>query len=662
MALSAVRLPFLEPASQDSPDADPPQARSRSELAQDTQSENVMPTVTPAPTQSASSVPDVYTSGGSTADNPPRRVTASSSQGASRVPVYSSYDFMQGYLENETYPILVDGKPWDNGSTNIVQYWQPGGGNSYWDYWNDGEAWDSPNHLWKDDQGTWHRYTKEVVQDGAGRKVTAYVLVDRPGPGVMDKLWFTHDATQAFLGVLSQGNTFWPTDPPEVTDWGNLARLGNLRIEVDDKRVFDGPIQLWFSGDAQQLTPALRSILVWRYGVFGSDGNIVPIGYQKHLKVLVYGGVNKPKWFMATGLTFSGELRVQAYTGASDLPLEQMNPAAQNVLHPESYLETRAHPQSYQLIVQPGAPLVLEFEGVGTVSALQVKVGKQYDPKQLWLKVQYGEEVGMDLPLLGFFSEPEQVSLHRSTPVGVVNAGDAYLFYSNWPMPYQNGMRIIFTTSGGPVPITVQLAAKATVYDTQLRAVYTPDQKLQMYGPDYQVHLDGDGKLVGLVLVTKDQQFDAIPQFKDKQTGKEDISRLAWPMGYLEGNLTLTDGTGEMRLYSGLEDWAEGGFYFNSGFTIPRGGSNRPFAGILRYAGGKDGYATLFRYFNDLSAFPFKGGLTLSFGHGTWENNFPVTYGSTVFYYWRVPGANAMRLPASDYVTVTQPQAKDTGP
>jgi hypothetical protein len=41
----------------------------------------------------------------------------------------------------------------------------------------------------------------------------------------------------------------------------------------------------------------------------------------------------------------------------------------------------------------------------------------------------------------------------------------------------------------------------------------------------------------------------------------------------------------------------------------------------------------MFRYFNDLSAFRFKKGLTLSFQHGTWKNNYPLRYGVAVFYY-----------------------------
>ncbi|HEX7618442.1 MAG TPA: DUF2961 domain-containing protein, partial [Verrucomicrobiae bacterium] len=104
-------------------------------------------------------------------------------------------------------------------------------------------------------------------------------------------------------------------------------------------------------------------------------------------------------------------------------------------------------------------------------------------------------------------------------------------------------------------------------------------------------------------------------------------------MGYLEGNLMLLDGAGRNRLFGGHEDWADGGFYFNRGYTNPPGGANRPFGGILRYKDGPDGYATIFRYFDDLSAFQFQDGLQMNLGHGTWNNNFPVKFGVTAYYY-----------------------------
>ncbi len=571
-----------------------------------------------------------------------------------KVPVYRSSDFLTGYLTNLTDPIIVDGKPWDYGSTNMVQYKaSQGGGTTYWDYWSEDEDWASINHQWRDDQGNWHTYSKETIEDPSGKRVTAYVLLDRQGPGVMDKLWFTQDPTQAFLSLLWKVNLFWSADAPDVVEWGSLSKLGNLRIEVDDAIVYDGPIESWFAGDAQLLPEPLKQILVWHYRQFGSDGNIIPIAYQEHLKVSVYGGKGKPKWFMATGISLPPGTHVKPYS-TDDLPIDQMAAQAENVQRPETFVDSLPNPQSFEFKVQAGYPSTVSFQGAGTIAAMQIKLGKQYDPRELTLRVRYGTTVGIDLPLLAFFSEPDHLSFHHSTPIGVLDTRDAYLFYSNLPMPYQNDISIeVSTQSPNPIPLTVKLAQLETTFGTQLRTQYNPPKRLETNGPDYGLHVDGDGKMVGLVLITGDQQYDQIPKPKTTESDSEEIDQRVWPMGYLEGNLTISDGAGSLRMYSGQEDWAEGGYYFNAGYTTPTGGSNRPFGGILRYKGGPDGYATLFRYFNDLSAFRFKNGLNLTFGHGTYRNNFPVAYSTVVYYYLQMPGAPTVTLPASDLQVVT---------
>lgn len=616
-------------------------------------------------------IPLVKARGRMSADLPGGSSPASGTTGAllgsvEKMPVYSSFDFLTGYLSNLNYPIIVDGKPWDVGSTNMEQLRAKGGGTSYWDYWSEGEPWDSPNHLWLDDHGHAFTYRTETVKDASGKSATAYVLVDRQGPGVMDKLWFTHDPTQSFMGVLLQSSVFfWTIDPPEVTEWGSLAKLGNLRIEVDGRAVYDGPILKWFSGDAQQLPPVLKKVLTWHYRQMGSDGNIVPITYLNSLKVSVYGGTGKPKWFMATGMTLPPGTLVKPYAGtANDLPLKEMEQLAQNILSPESFINALDYQRTDDQSVQAGAPASLAFDGAGTVAALQFQIEKQYDPRRLWLKIKYGDETGLDLPLLAFFSEPDQISLHHSSPIGVIDADKSYIFYTNMPMPFQNGMTIqLSTNSATPIPVKVKIATLNRTTNTQLRALYEPEQKLTVHGPDFSMNVEGSGKMVGLVFTSKDQQFDLVPKVMDEKTGEEDNAKKIWPMGYLEGNLTIVDGEGNSRYYSGQEDWAEGGYYFNSGYTTPPGGSNMPFAGILRYQGGRDGFAVLFRYFNDLSAFRFKNGLHLSFGHGTWQNNFPVTYGATLFYYHEIPGAAITHLqPVEDATLSISRRVRDTGP
>gem|GEM_PF-1452052 len=571
------------------------------------------------------------------------------------IPVYRSADYLTDYLSNRNYPIIVDAKPWNNGSTNVFQYQDKLGGNTFWDFWGDDEPWNSPYHMYQDDSGKWQTYHEVPVYDTKGKYYPAYLMVDRRGPGVMEKLWFTQDATATFLSLLDPFGWFKEKDPPELVEWGNLSKLGNLRIEVDDRIAYDGPIKNWFSGDAQQLPVSLRKIFVWRYQDYGSSGNVIPIPYQNHLRVMTYGGTGKPKWFTATGVTLPALMRVQPYSGsASDLPLDAMARSADTILQPEKYLNTLDNPQNYQFNVRRGAPALVQLPGDGAVESIQVRVPKGSDLKPLNLKVRYGSETGMALPLLGFFSEPGNLSLHHSTPIGAIEEANTLLFYSNFPMPYHNGIEIeISSNSNSQTPVSIRLARSDEVYNTQLRVFYQEPQRLEIYGPDYTAKISGDGKLVGLVLVTKDQEFDQVPKLyiPDKKPLEEDPKGKSWPMGYLEGNLTLYDGKENFRLYAGHEDWADGGFYFNSGYTAPPGGANRPFGGILQYKGGKDGYATLFRYFNDLAAFRFKNGLQMNFGHGTYRNNFAVKYGLTAFYYQDIAGVPGVNLPAFKYLS-----------
>ncbi len=524
----------------------------------------------------------------------------------------------------------MDGQPWDNGSVDILRLQEPGGGTSYWDYWGEAQDWGVLDHQWRDEQGNWHTYSTETIQDASGHPVLAFVLVNRRGPGVMDRLWFTNDAVTAISGITN------PSNPNELIEWGNLSRLGKLRIDVDGQTIFDGPIQLWFSGDGEGLPEKIRDILVWHYRLLGADGSIIPVPYQESLKVYVYGGEKKPKWFMATGVELPAGTKVQPYN-KDLLPLDRIDELADNVTNPEKFIKSEPT-VNYAFMVQQDSPAIVAFSGSGTITAMQLRIGKAYDAKNVALTVRYGTRVAFSLPLLAFFTEPSRLVYHRSTPIGVVDIGDSNLFYSNLPMPYQDGISLeLSTDSIKPVPVEWQVAKRETSFNTELRVLYTPFQQLQVYGPDYVVHLNGNGKVVGLVFDSQDQHYSLVPHVRTKDPSKDDIDKIVFAMGYLEGNLTLKDGAGNSRYYSGQEDWAEGGYYFNLGYTTPPGGGNLPFAGVFRYKGGTDGFASFFRYFNDLSAFRFQNGLDLSFGHGTFRNNFPVSYSTVVFYYLAVP-------------------------
>jgi len=543
----------------------------------------------------------------------------------------SASDFLRGYLTNRTHARIVENQPWINSTVNVKQYQEPLGGVTYWDFFSELENWDSPFFMWQNDDGQWQPYRKDTI-----RNSTAYVIVDRQGPGAMDKLWFTQDAVWMLATEESKKNVGPLRTMDELLEWGNLDKLGNLRIEVDERVAYDGAMVDWFSGKALGLSPDLARVLTWRHREFGSNGSIVPVLYQKHLRVLTYGGTKKPKWFLATGVRFPDATRVQPFTGKITLA-NDLN--ARHVLEPEKYLDAFTNVRAFDVQLVPHQPATIRLPGAGTIAALQIRIAKKFDARQIFLRVKYGDQVGIALPLVALFGDHKQIVAHRSTPLGIIETHDAYTFYSNLPMPFQNDVTLELV-SPVALNLNVRLATASDTTHTQLRALYRASEPLAARSPDFVAALPGNGKLVGLVLVTDEQAFDKIPKvFLPDKPNVEDPEKKPWAMGYLEGNLTLRDGAGTTRVYAGHEDWADGGFYFNRGYTEPSGGANRAFGGILRYQDGKDGYATIFRYFNDLSVFRFKNGLQMSFGHGTWQNNFPVKFGLTALYYFEIPGA-----------------------
>lgn len=607
------------------------------------------PAVQSTPLATTSLVPSLI-AGATASPTPKSTPSATGTYTASRTPTkiaeLNLVGLMSDYLGNHTYALVRDSTPWANNSVNVWQYSQPRGGVSLWDYFASTfgqgfeEDWRSPRYGWLNDKGVWVPYRTEIVKDSQGLNAASYVIVDRMGTGVVDKMMFTH------YSVDSR-----PDDPaPDLAEWGYLSRLGMIKIEVDDRIAYDVPIELWFSGQAVCLSPENARLFFWRYRDFGSNGSVLPIPYQEHIKISVYGGVEKPKWFTFTGVTFPAGMHVKPFFGCLDAASqESITSLSRNVTAPETYLSTLGG-QTLTRDLQPAVvgqynppsqessvPSRLAFQGKGTLLALQFKIPKSYDATSIDLRISYGNDVAIDMPLVAFFSDQDRLVIHRSAPIGVVQDPrdpNAYLFYSNYPLPYQNGMAVELATRSAPIIIQVSYALSPESAKSQFRATYDDFRThpaLEPLGPDYVARLPGNGKLVGVVLATRDYVFD--PKSIPGPPPEVYPGTIVFPMGYMESNVTLKDGSGVTRVFSGLEDFADGGYDFAS--DQGPGAKNLPFAGVLAFSWKppEKGFFTIFRYLPDQSAFRFKDGLILAFQHGTWQNNYPVRYGLTTFYY-----------------------------
>lgn len=597
--------------------------------------------VLPTPTPPITVIPVVATREPSPTPMPSSTATRTPTATATATPIVVRTEiaarFLTDYLLNRTYADIVEARPWAATSLNVWQYTQEMGGVTFWDYFASTfgqgfeEDWSSSRYGWLDEQGRWQTYRQETVKDARGRDVTAYVLVDRTGPGAIDKIVFTQYSVAARPGDSRN---------PDLAEWGLLANLGRMRIQVDGRTVYDVPVEEWFSGAALCLPPDLARLFFWRYRDFGSSGGIFPIPFQSSVKVSVYGGIEKPKWFTVTGVTFPPDARVNALGGCLDAATQDaLRTAAPNVTAPEAYLQGE-DVTSVSLAIAPPSASQWRLDGAGTLTGLQLRVPRNYDVSALDLTLAYGDERGVTLPLIALFSDQDRMVKHRSAPIGVVDdPEDAryYLFYLNYPLPFQHGLTLALATRGGAVTVEARYARSSQVKNTQFRIAYdglNSRPPLQPLGPDYRLTLPGDGKLVGVVLTTRGYEYNA----KEIPAPPPDLVRGAgvFPMGYMESNVTLRDGRGAVRVYSGLEDFADGGYDFDS--DKGAGGRNLPFAGVLGFSFNppEKGYFTIFRYWNDLCAFRFKQGLSLAIQHGTWKNNFNVRYGAVVLYYAQV--------------------------
>lgn len=560
------------------------------------------------------------------------------------IPILTYDDLISDYFGNRTYSRIIESKPWINNSFHRTLYEK--NETSVWDFFypRDRDDWESADYGWQDDEGVWRSFTKGNIHGE-----TSYIIVDRDGPGVVDKMIFTQHSYKD-----RQDEDF-----EDLNDWGYLSKIGKLLIEVDNEKVYEGPIRQWFEGYAFGNNPEkdLLTLFFWKYKDMGSNGSTLPIPYQKHIKISVYGGEEKPKWFIITGATFPQETKIESFKGRlSDSIINKINTNKENITHPENYINQY---QTDEVVFYVGdQSQKIQKEDRGTIEALQFRIPKNYDVLQLKFKISYGYETGIDLPLLAFFGDQDKdpktgaVVTHHSTPMGIIDdpkdPQNYYLFYSNYPMPYQNGITIEVTTKSLPVTIPAKIAFSDRTSNTRFLVRYDgylDHPKLVIGSEDYKINVSGNGKLVGFILATRDQQSRNIPS--PSPYPNQGAGRTVWPMAYLESNVNMSDSRkGTARILSGIEEIGETGYWANDAYTNPAGGGNRYFSGILgasferekgrEYDMREDSYVTFFRYYNDLSAFRFIDGLKISIQHGTWKNNFPVRYGATLFYYLEI--------------------------
>ncbi len=510
-------------------------------------------------------------------------------------------------------------RPWLNSTTNIAWHTTlPWGGVTYADRFYDERPWTSKEHLWQDDQGDWHEYEKRGDE---------YILVKRNGPGVVNRLWFSYDDA-------SQLTDFQKLDPRNYNymTWGNLDKLGFLKITIDGQVVFNRPITEYFSGKPFGIPDQIGELINWKVPEMGSVGSLLKLSYAKSVEISVYRG-EQPRFFAIDGLTFPLTTKVIPFTGRPTDYSKLATPLLSRIIkNPDVYLNTVGQKPESRLLKTNTKDGSIDFPGTGTIEAIQLKVPKHVDQGKLTLRIRYGSETAVSMPLIAFFGEKDRLSFHKSFPLSIIEDGDSILYVGNLPLPFDQGMALeVHHADGQRVDIAAQYVRSNRTVPSRLYVDFGSDEKLLANGPNYVRTVVGSGKVVGMVLTTKDQcQMCVRREYFDNGI---EVVFFPHQFGFLEGNVEIDTGKGTL-IHSSIEDFFNGGIYWN---LFHQGVPNQPYthhSGLLsgQWDGAKP-FGTFYRYFHGTDGIEFTNALKVSMQHGVFNNNWPVTYALTIYYY-----------------------------
>lgn len=448
------------------------------------------------------------------------------------------------------------------------------------------------------------------------------------GPGAITFMWFAYKSSDD------------PNDPlygqPGLMEWGRMGDVGNIRVYIDGQLAVNAPITEFLSG---QTIPQIKPLL-WHHAKNGGNGCLLPITYNRTIEVATTGC---PRWF-TIGITRFLEPQPPLETLAS----HPIGPAeaeevgqldklwANPLIYPEligSRQETRA------LAIPPGSGAEIWVPGSGTITALRFEVPQGVED-QLGLEMYWDQETtpSVSLPFRALFGRPEETSPYQSFATGIVpQAGllalqKKNLFYSNFPMPFQNGARIVVTNSGletANVKAVLYLDPQTT--DTRFTVRFSPRVTLDPETPEYQpLSVNGCGRLAGLMLHAAEFDYGSITV--DPPKGK-------WRFCFVEANITIRIDDNPPLYYSSWEDITGAGSYWNSQWNWEgiKERANTAFGGIAFIEPERQDLS-IYRYFLPLEAPEFSRSLSLTLQHGantTPEGRGRIALSGTFFLYLR---------------------------
>ncbi|WP_084525821.1 glycoside hydrolase family 172 protein [Nocardia vaccinii] len=427
------------------------------------------------------------------------------------------------------------------------------------------------------------------------------VVAEDHGPGEIDSIWFTRDR-------------------------GNVASMGNIRIELDGAIVLDAPLQAVVSGSvgAPFAFPLVADAGRSPGGVYIK----VPMPYRDSMRVSIARNL---QYYHVTYRRFPDPIGVRTFdrSDRAEDVLAMLRRAGMSDPKPP---KANAQRQTRTVDILPGATVpVARAAGPGAVSALRLRMPSEAAFTGLRLRIGFDGRQTVDAPVSEFFGlglgTPGAIPV-RSLMFGADLAPGGWLS-AWWPMPFIANVTVsLVNTTGVPVrgvdtdmvvdPDPLWAVALATGaaghFSTHSHAGPT------VPGQDWSFADElGHGKFVGVSHTMRGHRIGT-------------SSGIRWP-AFLEGNeRAYVDGASTPQIPgTGTEDFYEGGWFFDFGrrFSLPLTGSPTERSSG---PGCADYCLTAYRLMLP-DAVNYLFSLRFGIQHGPFDDDQQADYSSTAFLY-----------------------------
>jgi len=433
-----------------------------------------------------------------------------------------------------------------------------------------------------------------------------YVLFDEVGPGVVDRVWMTGFESY-FFGTFS----------------------GDVAFEFDDEPSprWTGKRSDWFGGAT---APFLAPLAGDPSSSSGGFYSVLPLSFAKRLRIT---STVVPNYLNVTWTRLPRNANVTSFQPEDDTSALAAQLASAGAEDPKGV--TPDLDVEGPLQIAPGSEAVLwEREGPGTVLGLELfPPGSDEIPEGLVLEGTWdgAPEPQVAAPLSDLFG----ASLGEGAR-SIAFGRESGRFYFYFPMPFARSARLSIRNHGSSSFQGFRFRLTAV----ERRLGHAPGyfhaaarrERTVPGAPDYKL-LDaaGSGHVVGVVMTAGCAESG---QCRMPSTGDVDGAQL-------EGDERISvDGSRWPQIHgTGLEDFFNGGFYFEGGaFALPTHGNPVQTPSSPRHPG--TNLRSMYRVML-ADAVPFRAGIRLTTEHGP-INDVAAELSSTVFFY-AIPQATTVQ-------------------